>query len=80
MKENLNNVQPLEYNQRMSNVAKDYAFEMYTKGFWCHKNPNNGELVRDRLGQCWFSIIKLLVKILAIAPYITKRTSKFDAI
>jgi uncharacterized protein YkwD/uncharacterized membrane protein required for colicin V production len=63
----MNNVQPLEYNQRMSNVAKDYAFEMYTKGFWCHKNPNTGELVRDRLDNAGIPF-QIIGENLAIAP------------
>jgi len=43
------NVDPLEFSQTLSNIATDYARKMYTEGFWCHKDPNNGFLVTERL-------------------------------
>jgi uncharacterized protein YkwD len=43
----------------LSEVAKDYAYEMYTEGFWCHKNPNNGDLVGDRLSKKGFPYINI---------------------
>jgi len=45
------NLISLELNKTLSDVAQDYAYEMYTQGFWCHKNPNNGDLVEDRLAK-----------------------------
>ena len=43
------NVDPLEFSQTLSNIATDYARKMYIEGFWCHKDPNNGYLVTERL-------------------------------
>ena len=43
------NVDPLQFNQGFSNVAENYGFKMYTEGFWCHQDPNNGNNVTDRL-------------------------------
>tara|TARA_B100000902_G_scaffold373535_1_gene401610 strand:- start:550 stop:1572 length:1023 start_codon:yes stop_codon:yes gene_type:complete len=43
------NVDPLQFNQGFSNVAKNYGFKMYKEGFWCHQDPNNGNNVTDRL-------------------------------
>ena len=48
------NVDGLELNQILSNVAQDYAYEMYLGGFWCHQNPNNGENVNERLSKAGF--------------------------
>jgi len=48
------NVDGLELNQILSNVAQAYAYEMYVGGFWCHQNPNNGESVNERLSKVGF--------------------------
>ena len=48
------NVDGLELNQILSNVAEAYAYEMYTGGFWCHQNPSNGESVNERLSKVGF--------------------------
>ena len=48
------NVDGLELNQILSNVAQAYAYEMYLGGFWCHQNPNNGESVNERLSKAGF--------------------------
>ena len=48
------NVDELELNQILSNVAEAYAYEMYLGGFWCHQNPNNGENVNERLSKAGF--------------------------
>jgi uncharacterized protein YkwD len=48
------NVDGLELNQILSNVAQAYAYEMYLGGFWCHQNPNNGENVNERLSKAGF--------------------------
>ena len=32
---------------------------MYTEGCWCHKNPNNGDLVGDRLSKKGFPYINI---------------------
>ena len=53
---NNENLISLELSNNLSEVAQDYAYEMYTKGFWCHKNPNNGDLVGDRLSKKVFHI------------------------
>mgnify|MGYP001384322369 FL=1 len=45
------NLSSLELNETYSEVALDYAYQMYQEGFWCHKNPINGELVGDRLSK-----------------------------
>lgn len=45
------NLFPLELSEILSEVALEYAYEMYEKGFWCHKNPFNGELLADRLSK-----------------------------
>ncbi len=45
------NVDPIEFSQRLSDIAKSYAFLMYEEGFWCHKNPINGQQVGDRLSE-----------------------------
>ncbi len=37
------NVDPIEFSQRLSDIATSYAFLMYEEGFWCHKNPLNGQ-------------------------------------
>ena len=48
------NIDGLELNQILSNVAQAYAYEMYVGGFWCHQNPNNGESVNERLSKVGF--------------------------
>ena len=48
------NIDGLELNQILSNVAEAYAYEMYIGGFWCHQNPNNGESVNERLSKVGF--------------------------
>lgn len=48
------NLDGLELNQYLSNVAEAYAYEMYTGGFWCHQNPLNGENVNQRLSKIGF--------------------------
>ena len=45
------NVDPIEFSQRLSDIATAYAFLMYEEGFWCHKNPINGQQVGDRLSE-----------------------------
>ena len=45
------NLIPLELSKNLSEVALNYAYEMYQEGFWCHKNPINGELVGERLSK-----------------------------
>ena len=45
------NVDPVEFSQRLSDIATSYAFLMYEEGFWCHKNPINGQQVGDRLSE-----------------------------
>ena len=49
-----NNVDALELNYNLSKVALEYAYQMYTNGFWCHQNPLNGENVNDRLSKIGF--------------------------
>ena len=61
------NLLPLEFNQSISLVAKAYAIEMYTKGFWCHKNPENGEFAGDRLDNAGIPY-QLIGENLAITP------------
>mgnify|MGYP001393192496 FL=1 len=48
------NVDGLEFNQILSDMAQAYAYEMYTGGFWCHQNPKNGESVNERLSKVGF--------------------------
>tara|TARA_B100000989_G_scaffold298441_1_gene287811 strand:- start:2432 stop:3445 length:1014 start_codon:yes stop_codon:yes gene_type:complete len=45
------NLAPLELSETLSEISLSYAYEMYQNGFWCHKNPKNGELVGDRLSK-----------------------------
>tara|TARA_Y100000741_G_C18231369_1_gene549957 strand:+ start:18 stop:1028 length:1011 start_codon:yes stop_codon:yes gene_type:complete len=45
------NVDGLELNQILSDVAEAYAYQMYTEGFWCHQNPINGESINERLSK-----------------------------
>lgn len=56
---NNENLVSLELSNTLSEVAQDYAYEMYTEGFWCHKNPNNGDLVGDRLSKKGFPYINI---------------------
>ena len=42
-------IDPVQFNQQYSNVAKNYALKMYSEGFWCHQDPNNGYYATDRL-------------------------------
>ena len=53
------NLAPLELSEKLSNIALNYAYVMYQDGFWCHKNPKNGELVSDRLSQQGFPYIDI---------------------
>ena len=48
------NIDPVQFNQEYSNVAKNYGFKMYTEGFWCHQDPNNGYYATDRLREVGF--------------------------
>ena len=50
---------PLELSETLSEIALNYAYEMYQEGFWCHKNPTNGELVGDRLSKKGFPYIDI---------------------
>ena len=43
------NIDPVQFNQQFSDVAKNYALKMYLEGFWCHQDPNNGYYATDRL-------------------------------
>ena len=61
------NLISLELNKILSDVAQEYAYEMYTEGFWCHKNPNNGDLVEDRLAKKGFQGIKSIGENLALS-------------
>ena len=61
------NLISLELNKRLSDVAQAYAYEMYTQGFWCHKNPNNGDLVEDRLAKKGFQGNKSIGENLALS-------------
>ncbi len=53
------NLAPLELSETLSEIALNYAYEMYENGFWCHKNPQNGELVGDRLSKRGFPYINI---------------------
>ena len=53
------NLVPLELSEKLSNIALNYAYVMYQDGFWCHKNPKNGELVGDRLSKQGFPYIDI---------------------
>ena len=53
------NLAPLELSEKLSNIALNYAYVMYQDGFWCHKNPKNGELVGDRLSKQGFPYIDI---------------------
>ena len=64
------NVDPLEFSQTLSNIATDYARKMYTEGFWCHKDPNNGFLVTDRLLEVGYPPPQFIGENLAIASTI----------
>ena len=64
------NVDPLEFSQTLSNIAIDYARKMYTEGFWCHKDPNNGFLVTDRLLEVGYPPPQFIGENLAIASTI----------
>lgn len=41
----------LETRQVLSDIAEEYAYKMYTEGFFCHKDPFNGDEAKDRLGK-----------------------------
>jgi len=62
-------IDALELNQNLSEVALNYAFEMYTNGFWCHQNPLNGEKASDRVSSIGFPF-KTVGENLAIASSI----------
>ena len=53
------NLAPLELSETLSEISLSYAYEMYQNGFWCHKNPKNGELVGDRLSKKGFPFIDI---------------------
>ena len=53
------NLAPLELSEKLSDIALNYAYVMYQDGFWCHKNPKNGELVGDRLSKQGFPYIDI---------------------
>ena len=53
------NLAPLELSEKLSDIALNYAYTMYQDGFWCHKNPENGELVGDRLSKQGFTYIDI---------------------
>ncbi len=53
------NLAPLELSEKLSDIALNYAYTMYQDGFWCHKNPINGELVGDRLSKQGFPYIDI---------------------
>ena len=53
------NLPPLELSEKLSDIALNYAYTMYQDGFWCHKNPKNGELVGDRLSKQGFPYIDI---------------------
>ena len=53
------NLVPLELSEKLSVIALNYAYTMYQDGFWCHKNPKNGELVGDRLSKQGFPYIDI---------------------
>ena len=53
------NLAPLELSEKLSVIALNYAYTMYQDGFWCHKNPENGELVGDRLSKQGFPYIDI---------------------
>ena len=53
------NLAPLELSEKLSDIALNYAYTMYQDGFWCHKNPKNGELVGDRLSKQGFPYIDI---------------------
>ncbi len=48
------NLDPVQFNQGYSDVAKNYALKMYSEGFWCHQDPNNGYYATDRLREVGF--------------------------
>ena len=56
---NNQNLVPLELSETLSEIALNYAYVMYQDGFWCHKNPKNGELVGDRLSKQGFPYIDI---------------------
>ena len=53
------NLAPFELSEKLSDIALNYAYTMYQDGFWCHKNPKNGELVGDRLSKQGFPYIDI---------------------
>ena len=48
------NIDPVQFNQQYSDVAKNYGLKMYSEGFWCHQDPNNGYYATDRLREVGF--------------------------
>ena len=64
------NSDPLEFSQTLSNIAENYAKKMYTEGFWCHKDPNNGYLVTERLLEVGYPPPKFIGENLAMASTI----------
>ncbi len=66
------NIDPVQFNQQYSNVAKNYALKMYSEGFWCHQDPNNGFYATDRLREVGLrgKTIQEVSENLAISPTI----------
>ena len=64
------NSDPLEFSQTLSNIAENYAKKMYTEGFWCHKDPNNGYSVTERLLEVGYPPPKFIGENLAMASTI----------
>ena len=64
------NSDPLEFSQTLSNIANDYAKKMYLEGFWCHKDPSNGNLVTERLLQVGYPPPRFIGENLAMASTI----------
>ena len=64
------NLDPLEFSQTLSDIADKYAQNMYLNGFWCHKDPNNGYLITDRLLEVGYPPPKLIGENLAMSSTI----------
>ena len=72
------NVDPVEFSQRLSDIANSsMPFLMYEEGFWCHKNPLNGQQVGDRLSEVGLPY-KTVAENLAIASTLSCRTREFN--
>ena len=64
------NLDPLEFSQTLSDIADKYGQNMYLNGFWCHKDPNNGYLITDRLLEVGYPPPKLIGENLAMSSTI----------